>query len=79
MINTLTELNNKLVRTTMKYLDGAEPYILRSITNKLSIEVITNDKYDYGVYMDEIETYCYASLENTIKVLDIIDLNTLKY
>lgn len=75
----LTKLNNDLVKTTMKYLDNAEPYLLKSITNKLGIQVSTNDKYDYGVYMDDIETYCYNSLENTIKVLDIIDLNTLKY
>ncbi len=63
----------------MNYLDNAEPYLLKSITNKLNIQVSTDDKYDYGVYMDDIELYCYTSLENTIKVLDIIDLNTLKY
>lgn len=78
-MNNLELLNNKLVRTTMKWLDTAEPYLLKSITNKLNIKVNTNDKYDYGVYMDDIENYCYISLENTIKVLDIIDVNTLKY
>ena len=75
----LSKLNNDLVKTIIKYLDNAEPYLLKSITNKLNIKVSTDDKYDYGVYMDDIETYCYSSLENTIKVLDIIDLNTLKY
>lgn len=74
----MEQLKNKLVRTTMKWLNTAEPYLLRSITNKLDIKVNTNDIYDYGVYMDEIEIYCYASLENTIKVLNIIDTNTLK-
>ena len=64
----LTKLNNDLVKTTMKYLDNAEPYLLRSITNKLKIQVSTDDKYDYGVYMNDIELYCYNSLENTIKV-----------
>ena len=75
----MDNLNNKLIPIVMQYLDNAEGYLLKSITNKLAIKVNTDDKYDYDVYMEDIEKYCYMSLENTVKVLNIIDLNTLKY
>ena len=43
----------------LNYRNGME---LRLITDKFNINPMTNDKYDFGSYMDSILFYCNASL-----------------
>lgn len=54
----------------LNYQNGIE---LRFITSKFNIDPMTNDKYDYGSYMDSILFYCNASLENSINILQFIN------
>ena len=54
----------------LNYRNGLE---LRLIANKFSIDPMTDDKYDYGSYMDAILFYCNASLGNSINILRFID------
>ena len=54
------------------YVDGAK---LRLITSHFNIDLMTNDKYDYGCYLDSILYYCNDSLDNSINVLNFINNN----
>ena len=54
----------------LEYNTGIE---LRIITNEFKIDPMTDDKYDYVSYMDAILSYCNASLENSINILQFIN------
>lgn len=57
---------SQTINEWLNYRNGLE---LRLITDKFNINPMTNDKYDYGSYMDSILFYCNASLENSINIL----------
>lgn len=54
----------------LDYVEGAK---LRLITDYFNIDPMTNDKYDYGCYMDAILYHCNDSLENSINILNFIN------
>lgn len=54
----------------LDYVDGSK---LRLITDYFNIDPMTNDKYDYGCYMDAILYHCNDSLENSIAILNFIN------
>lgn len=65
----MKKLNDALVTELMEYLDKADPYILRLITNRFDIDVRNTSKYEYHVFMVEIEKWCKLDIGNTINVL----------
>ena len=77
MVKTINAIGNDLkldvslaLNEWLNYRNGIE---LRLITAKFKIDPMTNDKYDFGSYMDSILFYCNASLENSINILQFIN------
>lgn len=68
--NNLTTAIAEQLNLWLNYVDG---YKLRLITNYFNIDPMTNDKYDYGCYMDAILYHCNDSLENSINILKFIN------
>lgn len=54
----------------LNYRNGME---LRLIADKFNIDPVTDDKYDYGSFMDAILFHCNDSLENSLNILQFIN------
>ncbi len=77
MVKTINAIGNDLkldisqtLNEWLNYRNGME---LRLIADKFKIDPVTDDKHDYGSYMDAILFHCNDSLENSLNILQFIN------
>ena len=70
--NKQVNLKDTIAQTINEYLEYEDGYKLRLITDHFKINTMTDDKYDYGCYMDAILISCLLDLHNSIAILNFI-------
>ena len=76
MVNAMgNDLKLDISQTLNEWINYRGGYELQLVVSRFGIDHMTDDKHDFGSYMDSILFYCNKSLSNSIEVLTFINNN----